>query len=165
MLRGLLLGTSKCPETNAEVHPWREALLVTPRHAIRTQWNELALQLHCRRAGSVFYQFHAEDTMEGRELTLSERWAVARNMYKDDSHSGRLRREGGLPPVVELAVGSKVIITTNLDTDIDVANGAQGQIVALCVTTRRSPGPDDLLPNPLPRPNTPRTLRSPPVAV
>ena len=49
-------------------------------------------------------------------------------MYKDNSHSGHLKHQGGLESVVELAIGAKVIITTNLDTDIDIANGARGHI-------------------------------------
>ncbi|KAF8332839.1 uncharacterized protein EI90DRAFT_3054594, partial [Cantharellus anzutake] len=131
MLRGLVLGTPNCPQTHAEEPPWCEAVLVTARHAVRTQWNELALRLHCCRTGTVLYRFHAKDTTEKRELRLSERWAIARHMFKEEGHTARLRRQGGLPSVVELAIGGKVIITTNLDTDIDVVNGVRGQIVGI----------------------------------
>ncbi|KAF8326787.1 uncharacterized protein EI90DRAFT_3069020, partial [Cantharellus anzutake] len=44
---------------------------------------------------------------------------------------GRLGWQGGFPSVVEIAIRGKVIITTNLDIDIDVVNGVQGQIVGI----------------------------------
>ncbi|KAF8344278.1 uncharacterized protein EI90DRAFT_3029044 [Cantharellus anzutake] len=43
----------------------------------------------------------------------------------------RLGWQGGFPSVVEIAIRGKVIITTNLDIDIDVVNGVQGQIVGI----------------------------------
>ncbi|KAF8337428.1 uncharacterized protein EI90DRAFT_3042945 [Cantharellus anzutake] len=121
----IVLGMPNCPQTHAEEPPWCEAVLVTACHAVRTQWNELALRLHCRRTGTVLYRFRAEDTT--RELRLSERWAIAHHVFKE-GHTGRLR---GFPSVVELAIRGKVIITTNLDTDIDVVNGIQGQKVGI----------------------------------
>ncbi|KAF8338899.1 uncharacterized protein EI90DRAFT_2908530, partial [Cantharellus anzutake] len=108
------------------LEPWAGALLVTSHHAVRTQWNELALHGHCEAGGNTLYRFRAKDTIGGKELTLRERWALAQYVLKDKQHSAHLECQGGLQPVVELAVGSKVIITTNIDTDMDIANGARG---------------------------------------
>ena len=69
--------------------------------------------------------------MDGQLLSLSECWSLVHHMYKDNSHSGCLKHQGGLESVVELAIRAKVIITTNLDTDINITNGAQGHIVGI----------------------------------
>ncbi|KAF8331022.1 uncharacterized protein EI90DRAFT_3058229 [Cantharellus anzutake] len=72
MVQDIVLGTPNCPKTHAEEPPWCEAVLVTACHAVRTQWNEFALRLHCRGIETVLYQFLAEDTTEGWELRLSK---------------------------------------------------------------------------------------------
>ena len=38
-------------------------------------------------------------------------------------------KRNGLPLQVELAVGMKVMVTTNVATDLDITNGARGEIV------------------------------------
>ncbi len=45
---------------------------------------------------------------------------------KDKGYSAQMKQQGGLGHVVELVVGCKVIITTNIniDTDMDMLNGA-----------------------------------------
>jgi len=43
-------------------------------------------------------------------------------------HKGRQqqsRRNNDLPNVVKLAVGMKVMVTANIETDLDVTNGAR----------------------------------------
>ena len=64
---------------------------------------------------------------------MTECWSLARHQFKDNSHLARLKQQGGLQNDIELAVGSKIIITTNLDTDMDIMNGVQGQIIQICV--------------------------------
>ena len=43
--------------------------------------------------------------------------------------NGRKKWSHDLPEVVELAVGMKVMVTQNVETDLDVTNGARGEIV------------------------------------
>ncbi len=48
--------------------------------------------------------------------------------------AGRLKSEQGrkrkdLPEQIELSIGMKVMVTTNIQTDLDLANGARGEIV------------------------------------
>jgi hypothetical protein len=115
-------------------------VLVTAQHAVQMQWNELALRSHCRRTANMLYRFHAEDMTEGCPLRLKERWAVARHVFKDNSHTARLKRQGGLQKVIELALGCKVIITMNLDTDMDIANGVRGQIMEMWADPQEESG-------------------------
>lgn len=54
---------------------------------------------------------------EGRELTMAERLRVAQ------------RQQKGLVESLELAVGMNVMVTMNVETDLDVANGSRGEVV------------------------------------
>jgi len=65
------------------------------------------------------------DTIQGRELTLTERFAVATKSSRRNAKQGE---RAALPNVIELAVEMKVMMTFNINTDLDVANGAQGKI-------------------------------------
>ncbi|QRV78090.1 hypothetical protein RhiJN_06105 [Ceratobasidium sp. AG-Ba] len=42
----------------------------------------------------------------------------------------------GLPDWVELAVGMKVMVTVNVETELDVANGSQGVVIGLILDRR-----------------------------
>lgn len=66
----------------------------------------------------------AEDSIKGRALTLQERYAV---VQRAKGNSTRHRKD--LPDEIELAVGMRVMVTSNIETDLDVANGARGEIV------------------------------------
>jgi hypothetical protein len=107
MLQGLLLGSARCPETKATEPPGINTVLVTAHHAVWVQWNELTLRSHCGKTCNKLYRFHAEDIICGCQLTLSEHWALACHMFKDNSHSSRLKCQGGLTQVVKLAIGCK----------------------------------------------------------
>ncbi|OJA14285.1 hypothetical protein AZE42_11934 [Rhizopogon vesiculosus] len=97
-LVGLAATHPSCPPIDFTTPPWNEAVLVTPRHAV------------------------PYDTFQGRPLTLSERFAVAtKNQRK---HREKHDERAALPNKLELAKGTKVMATFNVETDLDMANGA-----------------------------------------
>lgn len=126
MLRSLILTDTKCPKTDFSKPPWSNAVLVTPRHSVRIAWNHDAVRKHCRQRKEVLYTCRAQDRIHGRRLTLAERLAVATKATQ--GIKGRNER-GGLPNLVEFAKGMEVMVTFNVKTDLDVANGSRGQIV------------------------------------
>jgi len=66
----------------------------------------------------------AVDTVQGRQLTLEEKFAVA---AKAKTGRGKNRHDrAGLADEVEVAVGMEVMVTFNESTDLDIANGARG---------------------------------------
>ncbi|OCH84311.1 hypothetical protein OBBRIDRAFT_708034, partial [Obba rivulosa] len=98
--------------------------LVTPRHAVQEPWNTAAVRKWCRDSGERLFIIHAEDRISGRPLTLRERYAQAVRDKRDrEEHRKRL------PETIEIARGMKVMVTTNIQTDLDVANGSRGEIV------------------------------------
>lgn len=105
--------------------------LVTPRHAVRNEWNHEAVRKHCRETGQRLYVVPAEDAIQGHPLTLKERYALA--MRK--STKGKKKRKE-LPESVEIAVGAKVLVTQNIETDLDIANGTRGEIVDIVLDER-----------------------------
>ncbi|KAL1743268.1 hypothetical protein HDZ31DRAFT_7278, partial [Schizophyllum fasciatum] len=99
--------------------------LVTPRHGVRMEWNEAALRRHCSLTKTTLYICPALDRRKsGRQLTLAERMVFAQH----------LRQKGvtkQLPRNVELAIGATVLVTQNIDTDLDITNGARGKVVSV----------------------------------
>lgn len=134
MLEKLVLTSPDCPPTDFENGPWKNAILVTPRNEVRRQWNRAAVQQHCRGQKTPLYLCRAEDWIgkgAGRrghdEFTEEEKIAYAMRNNRKKSE----RRTPSLPEEVELAVGMKVLITSNIDTDNDIANGARGEVVEI----------------------------------
>ena len=94
-----------------------------PRHSVRQQWNEAALRKHCRETKRQLFICPAEDRINNRQLTLAERYGVANRASRTRQNGEgrkRRRRNNDLPDTVELAVGMKVMVTENIETDLDV---------------------------------------------
>ena len=124
VLRSLIIGSKD--KENYKTKPWNDANLVTPRHAVRIQWNETAAREQCTRSGQRLFICKAEDTVNGRPATLKERYCIAGWGKKENR-----RRQKDLPWSVEIAVGMKVLVTNNLETNLDLTNGARGEIVGI----------------------------------
>ena len=114
--------------------PWADASLITPRHAVRTRWNEAATQKQCADSKARLFICPALDTIKGSSLTLEERYALASPPKK-----GRRRRDKGLPELIHLAIGMKVMVTNNLQTDLDITNGARGVITDIILNPDEPP--------------------------
>ncbi len=130
MLRQLVLKPGRgSTTTDFGAQPWNAASLVTPRHAVRHLWNENSARKLCVESAKPLFIYVADDTIRrGRnrteQLTLPERYAVeSRN--KTDTR----RQRKDLPRKVELAIGMRVLVTENLETDLDLTNGARGEII------------------------------------
>jgi ATP-dependent exoDNAse (exonuclease V) alpha subunit len=68
------------------------------------------------------------DEINGRPLSLAERYAVL-TTGKQKKDGGEER--AGLSKTVELAVGMPVMVTWNVHTKLDIANGSRGEIVGI----------------------------------
>jgi hypothetical protein len=116
---------------------WQDAVLVTPRHGVRIAWNEMAVRRHCAKHGKQLFMCPAEDTIGNRSLTIAERLDAAKKKTK--TKADRVRKDkGNLPDVVELAVGMEVMVTFNVQTDLDVANGARGVVERVILDCRET---------------------------
>jgi len=72
--------------------------------------------------------------VQGRQLTLEEKFAVA---AKPKTGRGKNHHDrAGLADEVEVAVGMEVMVTFNVSTDLDVANGAWGHVVEILLNPR-----------------------------
>ena len=131
LLRSLVISNKGAEEVNFADNPWKSAALVTPRHAVRVQWNKAALYKQCHDEGKTIYVCNAEDTHKGRFLTIKEKCLLETHRGKRDRKGGRNRVMKDLPFQIEVAVGMKVMITDNVETDLDITNGARGEIVGV----------------------------------
>ncbi|KAG8945718.1 hypothetical protein FRC04_000577 [Tulasnella sp. 424] len=128
-LRTLVLTSPECEATDFGTAPWKDAILVTPRHGVRTQWNAEALRKHCAETKNTLYICPVEDTINGRaedQFSLDKRYEIVTKHSR--GWKGR-REKKGLPEEVELDIGMEAMVTYNVETDLDVANGARGTIV------------------------------------
>ena len=126
-LRSLIIGSPNCAKDKLDEGPWADASLVTPRHSARIQWNQQVARKMCAKTKQQLFICPAEDTVEGRPATLRERYCIAKKGGNTGSRARQQKRE--LPWTVELARGMKVLVTSNLETDLDLTNGARGEIV------------------------------------
>ena len=126
--------TSSLPAVDFTTQPWADAALITPRHAVRTQWNEAASQKLCSETGERLFICPALDTIKGAPLTLEERYALT-NRHKNTKR----RRNKELPETILLAIGMKVMVTNNLQTDLDITNGARGVITNIILNHNEPP--------------------------
>ncbi|PSS32204.1 hypothetical protein PHLCEN_2v2028 [Hermanssonia centrifuga] len=138
ILRSLVL-TNPDAAVNFVDGPWTEASLVTPRHAVRARWNQQAARKFAGDRQQVVFICSAEDTVkQGKDrsqaLSLAERYAVA---CRAAGGRGNQRKE--LPREVELFVGMKVLVTNNLETDLDLTNGARGEVVGITLDSDEPP--------------------------
>jgi hypothetical protein len=133
VLRNLIITSPNCPQTDYTIPPWNDAILITPRHTVRRHWNSASLMRECQQRKNQLFLCAAEDTINGRPLTLKERFMAAETISKQ----GKNRNEkGGLPDVVELLVGMKIMVMFNVETKLDVTNGARGEVVDVVLDER-----------------------------
>ncbi|CCO35593.1 DNA repair and recombination protein pif1,mitochondrial [Rhizoctonia solani AG-1 IB] len=144
MLKELTLTNTQCCPTDFSSPKWENCCLITPRHAVRNQWNYAAVTQHCQNSAAQLYISPANDTVSGkkgrRPLALHEQFVAAKS--KCDSRG--IGAKNGLPDEVLLAIGLKVMVTLNIETDLDIANGARGTICDIVLSPSEPPiDPDE----------------------
>jgi hypothetical protein len=125
----LVLDDKDCEIPDFTVPPWNDCVLVTPRNAVQTLWNELMLQAHCHQTGYTQYVVHTLDTVEHGHLTQSQRVAIAHLKLEHTNH---------LPNKIELAVGMKLMILTNIAVGAGLANGSRGIVTDIILDPRET---------------------------
>ncbi|PSS37626.1 hypothetical protein PHLCEN_2v553 [Hermanssonia centrifuga] len=141
ILRSLVLGQGGgAGGTDFERAPWSEASLVTPRHAVRRMWNSEAARKACKAVGQRLLLCAAEDTVAGRATTLAERYELV-----DRGKSDNQQQKNDLPRSIEIAIGMQVLVTDNIETDLDLTNGARGQIVNIILHPDEPPMGDEAI--------------------
>ena len=103
----------------------------------RMKWNTEAICQHCTKSKEMLYIVRAEDTVEGTPLTLAERIALLKRKV-----TGSGKSKHGELQEVELAIGMKVMVTVNLETDLDMTNGARVSIVGIMLNPKGPPLPN-----------------------
>ncbi|CAK5284216.1 unnamed protein product [Mycena citricolor] len=137
MLRTLVIRPGQAPE----IERWKETTLVTPRHGVRLPWNGEALRKVCREQKRQIFICPAEDRYRGQPLTLAERYALAEHLSTKKRVQKSMERD--LPYTLELAVGMQVLVTSNIETDLDLTNGARGVVQSIILDPEEGSIPND----------------------
>ena len=67
----------------------------------------------------------AEESIKGEHLTLAEKYTAYLHQVNLDS----TQRKQDLAPILQIAIGMKVMVTQNVVTNLDITNVARGTIV------------------------------------
>lgn len=140
ILRSLIVSapTSATGSNNVQGDQWQDAILVTPRHEVRMQWNKEANRRHCQRNKKQLFISPAEDTYCGRALTDGEKHSLSAGKRSSASRDELLPGKNGLLEELELAVGMQVMITTNVETELDMSNGSRGTVERIIFDRREN---------------------------
>jgi hypothetical protein len=112
---------------------WRSAKLVTPRHIAKDLWNKRALENYSTRTGKQIYQWESEKTVHGEPVD-------GRTCYELEKHKqGRRGGKMQQPRFLAICEGADVMVTVNLDTDIDLANGTRGIVEKIVLADNEPP--------------------------
>ena len=115
MLCSLVLVRAGSKSVDFQSELWNSASLVTPRHAVWRLWNEAAAWKRCRESGEHLYICTAKDHIRNWELTLAKCYSVAACAKME-----KQRKCKDLPWRIELLKGMKVLVTDNVETDLDI---------------------------------------------
>jgi hypothetical protein len=139
LLHKLVISNKECPPVNFEDEEWRKASLVTPRHGVRRAWNDAAIA----KTGHCMFIYRAEDSIKGRPLTLPEQYGLALRSSQRTITGRKRNTKQDLPETLTLAIGARVMVVQNIETDLDLANGARGTIVDIILHPDEPPISDD----------------------
>jgi hypothetical protein len=132
IINNLIVTNVHSPHTDYTKPPWKDARLITPRHSVRSQWNSAAIRKHCAESHQRLYICPAEDTINGRSVNNEEKIAIMTQTKGSKAESER----GGLSKTIDLAIEASVMVTLNILTDLDVANGVRGVIEGIVLDER-----------------------------
>lgn len=130
ILKGLVLGNDPADDIDWYDAPWNDAVLVTSRNVVRDTWNELMLRKKCAIDKKTVYVCPAQDTCRGAPAKMYEKCALL---------AGKKKKKDLLPHELELAIGCKVLITNNVETDLDLTNGARGEVADIILNSDEPP--------------------------
>ena len=128
MLRTLVL--SRSSKEGMKDGSWNDMSMITPRHAVRTSWNEEACREMCSSSGQTLFICPAKDRLGDRELSKKERLNIKKHVV--------MKKIKSLPDEIEIAIGMKVLVTYNVETNLDITNGARGTITNIVFDIREN---------------------------
>ena len=135
VIDSLVLGHSSCVTPDFLSPPWNDCVLITSRNAVQTLWNEQMLKAHCARTGYTRYIIYATDCARHRDLTTADRLSIAEL---------KLDQTNRLPHKIEIAIGMKIMVLSNVAPAAGVANGSRGLITDIILDPRETFNPSPL---------------------
>jgi hypothetical protein len=144
ILRELIIDPDNRDEDLHERKSENAPVLVTPRHVVRRAWNRESLTKHCQTTRNRKIIIESKDTIKGRELSLQEKIAAIQSKKPENKNTSSKPEDDetekqGLADKLEVAIGAEVMVTTNVDTQHGIANGARGIVTALCLDSEDHP--------------------------
>jgi ATP-dependent exoDNAse (exonuclease V) alpha subunit len=92
------------------------------------------VERHCTRTGQTKIVVKAEETIDGRPLTYQEKVASitgTKGGNEGNTKTTSSSDKTNLQEEVELAIGMEIMVLANVNTELDIANGARGRITRI----------------------------------
>ena len=83
---------------------------------------------YCQSNAQQLFICAPYNTVGNQPVTLSEKFAI---VAKQTGCGSKIDEQGRLPDEVMLGIGMKVMVTFNVEMDLDIANGARGEIIKI----------------------------------
>ena len=125
----LILTNNNCPVPDFTVALWCECILVTPQNAIQMLWNEWMLNMHCSCTGQTHYTVNAIDKCQLCKLSILEHLAI---VHLEINQMNLLLQK------LEIAVGMKLMVLSNIAPYASLANGSCGVVMGIILNLRES---------------------------
>ena len=90
---------------------------------------------HCRSNAQQLFICAPYNTVGDQPVTLSEKFAI---VSKQTGHGSKIDEQGRLPDKVMLGIGMKVMVTFNIETDLDIVNEAKGETIKIVLDENES---------------------------
>ncbi|CAK5281207.1 unnamed protein product [Mycena citricolor] len=122
MLRTLVIR----PQDNMNTGPWKDATLVSD-----DLWRKVQILTSDKKVTPRHGIFicKAEDSYRGEALSMKDRYALAEHLCSKKRTKNSMKKD--LVHSMELAIGMEVLVTNNIETDLDLTNGARGIIQSI----------------------------------
>ena len=133
MIKALVLTPELMESMDMLGDEWSDARLVTPRHSVRQHWNDASLRQWCATNGHQILVCTAEDTLSAKTSSKSAQ------IVQKDTHDHSDKRRRTPPRTIDMAIGMKVMVTDNVETDLDITNGARGRITGIVLDPNEPP--------------------------
>ena len=83
---------------------------------------------YCQSNAQQLFICAPYNTVGNQPVTLSKKFAI---VAKQTGCGSKIDEQGRLPDEVMLGIGMKVMVTFNVEMDLDIVNGARGEIIKI----------------------------------
>ena len=95
-IQKLIVTEPGCNVLNFNKDPWSSAILVNPRHGVRSLWNTPAIKRHWAGSANILYTFNVENSVGKDRRCLSHAWESDNCQHVREENRGAAKPHSNL---------------------------------------------------------------------